>query len=61
MEVNEAALKLLHFTWDEVIGHTTAQLSIWVDLNERAEYIQKLVRVGSVHGLEYHMRTREAQ
>ena len=59
MEVNETLLKLLHFTRDEVIGCTTLELGIWVDLNERAEYIQRLAREGSVRGLEYRLRTRE--
>jgi PAS domain S-box-containing protein len=59
IEVNEAMLKLLHFTRDEVIGRTTLELGIWVDVNDREEYTQRLVRERSVRGLEYRLRTEE--
>jgi PAS domain S-box-containing protein len=59
IEVNEALLKLLHFSRDEVIGRTTLELGIWVDVNDRAEYTRRLLRDGSTRGLEYRLRTKD--
>jgi PAS domain S-box-containing protein len=59
LDVNEAMLKLLHFTADEVIGHTTRDLDIWVDLNDRAQFTQMLATAGSVPDLEYRLRTKD--
>jgi PAS domain S-box-containing protein len=59
LDANEAMLKLLHFTADEVIGHTTRDLDIWVDVNDRAQFTQMLATVGSVRDLEYRLRTKD--
>jgi PAS domain S-box-containing protein len=61
IEVNEAMLKLLHFRRNEVIGHTTLELGIWVDVNDRAEYTWKLSRDGSTRGSEYRLRTKDGE
>ncbi len=59
LDANEAMLKLLHFTPDEVIGHTTRDLDIWVDLRDRAQFTQMLSTAGSVRDLEYRLRTKD--
>jgi PAS domain S-box-containing protein len=59
LDANEAMLKLLHFTADEVIGHTTRDLDIWVDVNDRAQFTQMLATAGSVRDLEYRLRTKD--
>jgi PAS domain S-box-containing protein len=59
IEVNEAVLKLLHFNRDEVMGRTTLELGIWVDVADRAEYIRRVSRDGSARDLEYRLRTRD--
>jgi PAS domain S-box-containing protein len=61
VEVNEAILRLLRFSRDEVIGHTTLDLGIWVDVNDRAQFIQKLSSAGSVRDLEYRLRTKDGE
>jgi len=61
IEVNEAILKLLHFHRDEVIGHTTLELGIWVDVNDRAQFIQELSTAGSVRDREYRLRTKDGE
>ncbi len=59
LDANEAMLKLLHFTPNEVIGRTTRDLDIWVDVNDRAQFTQMLSTVGSVRDLEYRLRTKD--
>jgi PAS domain S-box-containing protein len=59
LDANEAMLKLLHFTADEVIGHTTRDLDIWVDVSDRAQFTQMLSTAGSVRDLEYRLRTKD--
>jgi PAS domain S-box-containing protein len=59
LDANEAMLKLLHFTADEVIGHTTRDLDIWVDVNDRAQFTQMLATAGPVRDLEYRLRTKD--
>ncbi len=59
IEVNEAMLKLLHFDRDEVIGHTTLDLGLWVDVNDRAALTQRLAAAGSARDLEYRLRTKD--
>jgi PAS domain S-box-containing protein len=61
IEVNEAMLKLLHFSRDEVIGHTTLELGIWVDVADREEYTRRLSRDGSARDLEYRLRTKDGE
>jgi PAS domain S-box-containing protein len=59
VEINEATLKLLHFDRDEVIGRTTLELSVWVDVADRDDYVGRLSRDGSARDLEYRLRTRD--
>jgi PAS domain S-box-containing protein len=59
VEANEALLKLLRFRRDEVIGHTTLDLGIWVNVNDRAQFIQKLSSAGSVRDLEHRLYTKD--
>jgi PAS domain S-box-containing protein len=59
VEVNEAMLKLLHFRRDEVMGRTTLELSIWVDVADRAAFIGTVARKGSAHDVECRLRTRD--
>jgi PAS domain S-box-containing protein len=59
IEVNEALLKLLRFPREEVIGRTTLDLGIWVDLHERSQLVQELSAAGSVRDRECRLRTRD--
>jgi PAS domain S-box-containing protein len=61
IEVNAALLRLLHFRRDEVIGRTTLDLDVWVDVNDRSHFIQELSAAGSVRDREYRLRTRDGE
>ncbi|NLH42608.1 MAG: PAS domain S-box protein [Planctomycetes bacterium] len=61
VEINDAMLKLLHYTREEMVGHTTPEVGIWAHPEDRADYIQKMARDGSVRGVEYPFRTREGK
>jgi PAS domain S-box-containing protein len=61
IEVNDAFLKKVGFQRDEVIGRTSTELNVWVDMNERRVYLEELSKTGSLrsHEVRYRMRTGE--
>jgi PAS domain S-box-containing protein len=59
LEANEATLKLLHFRRDELIGHTSLDLALWLDVKDRVQFIQKISSAGSARDLEYRLRTQD--
>jgi PAS domain S-box-containing protein len=61
VEVNAAGLAGIGYTREEMIGHTSAELNIWVDLDERDRYLQKLKTEGSVSGFEAQMRRKNGE
>ncbi len=52
LETNEAFLRASGFTRDEVIGHTSIDLGVWVDKLERERVITELRARGFVHDYE---------
>jgi len=59
LEVNEAFSALLGYTRAESIGKTTAELSIWTDLADRAEFTRLLAEAGEVQDLETTLRRKD--
>jgi PAS domain S-box-containing protein len=58
IEVNERFLQTFGYTSEEVIGHTTLELDIWVNLTDRAKLIQQLAADGIVRNQEFCLRTK---
>jgi len=58
IDVNDAFLDTLGFTRDEVIGHTTLELGIFVDEDVRAKVLQILDSTGQIRNLEVQVRTK---
>lgn len=56
IDANLAALKILGRPSAEVIGATTQEINLWVDLGERDKYLAALRRDGEVNGFETRMR-----
>ena len=58
LDVNEAFLRMFQRTRAEVIGHTVADLNVWVDPARRAELFAILAAQGEVHDFEMEMRAK---
>jgi len=54
-KVNEAFLVTSGFSRDEVLGHTTAELELWVDPAERGQFLRRVREHGVVRSFEAHM------
>ena len=61
IEINEAGERLSGYPRDEVIGHTSAEFSIWNDAAERARVIGEVLKHGEVRDREMVMKNRAGQ
>jgi PAS domain S-box-containing protein len=58
IEVNEAFLASSGYSRDEVLGHTTAELELWVDPLERAQFLQRVREQNVVRSFEARVQTK---
>ncbi len=61
LEVNEAFLRDVGFTREEVLGRTAGELGLWRDPAARAELVRRLERDGMVREYEFVARTRHRE
>ncbi|MFK0087258.1 EAL domain-containing protein [Pseudomonas sp. NPDC090755] len=61
LEVNEGFCRLTGFDNHTSLDHTTLDLGIWVDLNERRRLLAMLKRDGFVRDFSCHIRRRDGQ
>lgn len=61
IEVNESFYDLTGYTAAEAIGRTATEMGLWVNLDERAWFIQQLQQEGIVRNFESAFRTRSGQ
>jgi len=61
IEVNDSFLLLLGYEREEVIGHTTTTLNIWVNLKDPANVIQLVQDTGVVRNQELDVRTKSGE
>ena len=60
-EMNAAGIEAFGFSREEVIGKSSTQLEVWIDLAERQRYLDLLLREGSVRNFEARMRRRNGE
>jgi len=61
MEANEAFFRMLGYTRDEVIGHSSLELGLWPDPSERSRLIDKIEREGAVRNIEVRIRVKSGE
>ncbi len=61
IEVNDCFLNLYGYERTEVIGYTSTELNIWVNLEDRARFLQLLQKMGVVHNQEVAIRTKSGE
>jgi two-component system cell cycle sensor histidine kinase/response regulator CckA len=61
LDVNDTFLRLGGYQRDEVIGHTTTELNIYENPEDRFQVIQLLREQGKIHNLEINLRTKSGE
>jgi PAS domain S-box-containing protein len=58
LEINGAHTRILGFTREESIGHTSQDLNIWVDTTDRDRMVHQLTEHGQVNNEEFRFRDK---
>jgi PAS domain S-box-containing protein len=58
IEINDGFTQLTGYTWEDVNGKTSLDISIWADLDARKQLIEKLKASGSVINMEARFRMK---
>ena len=61
LDVNEAYLNHTGYTRAEIIGHTTLELNMWANPDDRRKMLEQLARDGAVRGLEVEYRKKSGE
>lgn len=61
LEINEGFTRISGYQRDEVIGRTTADLNLWVDLRDREQYVQLIATAGRARNREYRFRVKSGE
>jgi PAS domain S-box-containing protein len=61
IEVNDAATALFGYSRDELIGKSASELGIWLKEEDRASFIDQLMKHGRVHGYEVVERRKSGE
>ncbi len=63
LDVNDLFCKITGYSRSEIIGRTSSELGVWVNVGDRQRYIEKLAQDGFLRGFEtrYRMRSGEVR
>jgi two-component system, cell cycle sensor histidine kinase and response regulator CckA len=61
LEVNKAFFELIGHKKEEIINHTSAELNLWVNNDERTRYIGDLIKNGSIRNYEVRYRVKNQE
>ena len=61
VDVNDSFLQLVEYTREEIIGHNSVELNLWLDSAGREETAKKLRSVGSIRDIETRFRTKSGR
>ena len=51
LDVNEQFLRILGYTREEILGHSSVSLRLWADEDAHREFVRNVVSDGAVRGL----------
>ncbi|HWR26163.1 MAG TPA: PAS domain S-box protein, partial [Methanosarcina sp.] len=57
-DVNQAYLDIIGYSKEEVIGHTSFELDLWVDPGDREYFVETLIQNGRLDGVEIKYRRK---
>jgi PAS domain S-box-containing protein len=58
LDVNAALLRMLERDREEVLGHTSVELQVWMEPEERAAIVAQLNQHGSMHNVDLKVRAK---
>jgi PAS domain S-box-containing protein len=58
IEANDAFVRWIGLSREEIVGHDSRELGIWLDLDDRAKFLADLQRNGSLNEVECQLRSR---
>lgn len=61
VDVNDSFLKMTGFSREEVVGHTSGELKLWVDPDMRPKILKQLQRDKSVRDMECQIRAKSGE
>src|SRR5215216_4375034 len=61
IEVNDAFVRAIGYSREELIGRPVAELGIWVDHSQREEGLKTLRAGGSIRDVEARFRTKRGE
>ena len=61
LEVNDTFVDQIGWTREEVVGRSPLELGIWIDSNQRSQFMKQLLAEGSVRDLELKIRRKDGQ
>ncbi|MBD1939513.1 PAS domain S-box protein [Microcoleus sp. FACHB-68] len=61
LDVNESCLRIFGYQRDEVIGRTSYELNLWVNLEDRERMKQQLLEDGVVYNQDVQLRTKTGE
>ncbi len=59
--INRSYLQLIGYSHDEVVGHSAAELNLFVDLADRDKWMKTLRATGVVHNQDAKLRTKSGE
>ena len=61
VDANDAAYRMFGYRREEVEGRTTLQMGLWHSAEERARFVERLKRVGSIRNMEVTLRSGDGE
>jgi PAS domain S-box-containing protein len=61
IDVNETFEQQTGWRRDEIIGRSSSDINLWVDLQQRSQFIKQLLAEGNVRDLEVRIRRKDGQ